>query len=164
MISCSSTKLSYDLCTILRSCRKEVFRKPHRLNRQVAKESWHHPKKEPFLTMFTAYPTSCFKTEHLHELCDFIFNQLSLINLLLPSFLPPQWNSKYLGDCLEKHPAVNKATGRCLCVRCFKSVGFLHLVLPFVLDVQLLHDRVLFSGGTLATSTVEQQTVKDITS
>lgn len=33
-----------------------------------------------------------------------------------------------------------------------------------MLDVQLLHDRVLFSGGTLATSTVEQQTIKDITS
>lgn len=39
--------------------------------------------------MLPAYPTSCFKTEHLCKIGAFIFNQLALIGLLLLLFLPP---------------------------------------------------------------------------
>jgi len=87
-IPCSSTKLSCDLHTILRS-QSTVFRKPHRLSRQVGKEPIFlvPPKERASSGDVHSLPHILFKTEHLRKLREFIFNQLALINLLLPSFL-----------------------------------------------------------------------------
>lgn len=49
------------------------------------------------------------------------------------------------------HPAVNTAPGDCLCVRCFKSAGFLGMVLPLVLHKQLLRVVLLLSEVSIST-------------
>lgn len=161
-ILCSSTKLSYDLCTVLRRHRKAQASGNHTgLIDKLLKcqYPWLHPKKEHFMMMFAAYPTSCFKTEHLCKIGGFIFNQIALINLLLLLFLPPAvpW-------LLPEKASRSEQSLRCQCVRCFKSVGFLGFILPLVLHSQLLHDVFLFSGAALSVSPVQQWTSKGITS
>lgn len=58
---------------------------------------------------------------------------------------------------------MNKTQCDCLCVRCFKYVGFLGMLVPLVLHIWVLHNVLLLSDVAISTFAIQQWTTEDFT-